>query len=465
MRFDRPRVVIAGLRGGSGKTTLSIGLARALNRWGKRVAVFKKGPDYIDAGWLSKAAGRECYNLDPFLIPDETITKSFLFHSRDAEISLIEGNRGIFDGVNIEGSFSTAELAKRINAPVVLVLDCTKVTRTTAAILKGIESFDPELALAGVILNNIAGQRHESIIRGSIQEYTDLEVIGSIRRIKEEFMPERHLGLLPHAEHPDVESVIKSLSDMVTESVDVNRLIEIAEGAGPLDHEGPINPYIPQKSRGADVRIGIIRDRAFQFYYPENMRSLLRAGAELVEVDALREPSLPEIDALYIGGGFPETNAIELSKNRGFMKSLKEAVEDGLPVYAECGGLMYLGRSISYKESLFQMCGVLPLDFEIRDRPVAHGYTVVEVERENPYYPAGIQLKGHEFHYSRVIDRPMDDIEFLFKMIRGKGISGRRDGIIYKNVLATYTHLHALGCPEWIDAIIDAARRYRGVRL
>ncbi|NOY65505.1 MAG: hydrogenobyrinic acid a,c-diamide synthase (glutamine-hydrolyzing) [Nitrospirae bacterium] len=462
MKFHRPRVVIAGLRGGSGKTTLSIGLARALYDKGIAVSTFKKGPDYIDAGWLSKASGSPCHNLDPFLIPEDIVIKSFLYHSGNAQISLIEGNRGIFDGVNIEGTYSTAELAKTLKSPVVIIVDCTKVTRTVAAIIKGIQSFDNKLYVAGVILNNIAGQRHESIVRGTIQEYTDIKVIGAIKRIKEEFMPERHLGLLPHIEHPDVDNVINSLSRIVKESVDIGHLIDLTGKADDIFCEDPVDPYSGyQDTEGDHVRIGVIKDRAFQFYYPENIVSLIRAGAEIVEVDAMKEKALPALDALYIGGGFPETNAIELSKNIEFMESLKKAVEEGLPVYAECGGLMYLGRALYYRGKVFQMSNVLPVDFEIKHFPAAHGYTVVEVDQDNPYYPAGTCLKGHEFHYSRVIGRPDRGLKLVFRMTRGKGIIDGRDAIVYKNVLATYTHLHALGSPQWVEAMIKIARQYR----
>lgn len=455
-------MVIAGLRGGSGKTTLSIGLARVLYEKGIAVSAFKKGPDYIDAGWLSKASGSPCHNLDHFLIPEDRVIKSFLYHSEHTQISLIEGNRGIFDGVNIEGTYSTAELAKTLKSPVVLIVDCTKVTRTVAAIINGIQSFDNQLYVAGVILNNIAGQRHESIVRGTIQEYSDIKVIGAIKRIKEGFMPERHLGLLPHIEHPDVDSVINSLSRIVKESVDIGYLMDMADKAEDISYEAPVDSYSGYlDTEGDRIRIGIIKDRAFQFYYPENIDALIRAGAEVVEVDAMEEKVLPDVDTLYIGGGFPETNAIELSKNREFMESLKESVEAGLPVYAECGGLMYLGRALYYRGKVFQMSNVLPVDFEIKDSPVAHGYTVVEVDQDNPYYPTRTCLKGHEFHYSRVIGRPDSGLKLVFRMNRGKGIIDGRDAIVYKNLLATYTHLHALGSPQWVKAMIRVARQYR----
>jgi cobyrinic acid a,c-diamide synthase len=275
-------------------------------------------------------------------------------------------------------------------------------------------------------------------------------------------MPERHLGLLPHIEHPDVDNVINSLSRIVKESVDIEYLIDLAGKADDIFYEDPIDPYTGyQSTEKCNIRIGVIKDRAFQFYYPENIVSLIRAGAEVVEVDAMEEKALPDVDALYIGGGFPETNAIELSKNREFMESLKEGVEKGLPVYAECGGLMYLGRSLYYRGELFQMSNVLPVDFEIKDSPVAHGYTIVEVDQDNPYYHIGTRLKGHEFHYSMITGKPDGKLKLVFKMNRGKGIIDGRDAIVYKNLLATYTHLHVLGSPQWVKAMIRIAKEYR----
>ncbi len=464
MTYRIPRVVIAGLRGGSGKTTLSVSLCRAFTQKGRKVTAFKKGPDYIDAGWLSKATGRDCYNLDTYLIPEETVFKSFLYHSKNSELSIIEGNRGLFDGLDAGGTFSTAELSKRLKAPVVIVVDCTKVTRTIAALLKGVREFDPELMLEGVILNNIAGKRHEMVIREAIKEYTDLKVIGVVKRLKDVDLIERHMGLKPYQEHDDVEGIIEGLTEQITPSIDLEMLFKIAHSAPELIPDEEISPYREGACEEHQrVRIGVIRDRAFQFYYPENLEALKKLGAELIEIDATRMENLPEIDALYIGGGFPETNAIELSRNRSFMESLKDRADSGLPVYAECGGLMYLGREIQYLGKSYPMTGVLPLSFELFQRPVAHGYTVVEVTEENPFYPVGTVIRGHEFHYSAVKGYNQG-IEFSFRMLRGKGIRDGLDGVVYRNVLATYTHVHALGVPQWAEGLINAARKYRDER-
>ncbi len=468
------RVVIAGLRGGSGKTTLSLGLIKVLRDKGVKIRAFKKGPDYIDAGWLAAASGCNCYNLDPYLFPAEKIIESFQIHCRDSDCALVEGNRGLYDGMDVEGTYSTAELAKLLKSPVLIVIDCTKATRTLSAVVLGMISFDRDVDIRGVILNNISGERHEAVVRGAIEKYTPLKVLGAIRRLRSGRFPERHMGLTPHHEHPEVMKAIEEMGRIVRDSVDCDRVLEIGLAAGdtagmsiPDRGSGPgavlHGVEGPASGGGRGVRIGIIKDMAFQFYYPDNLEALVRAGAELVEVSALREDSLPAMDALYIGGGFPETNAIALSENGRFMSSLREAVELGLPVYAECGGLMYLGREIELGGRLYPMASILPVSFRMEDSPVAHGYTEVEVAGKNPYFPEGLLLKGHEFHYSRVV-RCGDGLRMVFSMRRGKGIEGGLDGIVYKNVLATYTHLHALGAPQWAEGMIKAAAAFGAER-
>ena len=467
MSFRYPRLVIAGLKGGSGKTTLSLGLIRAFRGRGLKVAPFKKGPDYIDAGWLASAAEHPCYNLDPFLVGSDRLLSSFLAHAQDAGISLIEGNRGLYDGMDVDGTYSTAEVAKTLRAPVILVVDCTKVTRTVAAMVLGTRRFDAELDIRGVVLNQIAGTRHESVIRGSIEKYSDLPVLGAIPRTGAGEFPERHMGLTPYQEHPDTEKAISFVENLVGRYLDLEKIIAIARDAEVLiERQGPgggEQMHGTLRPVSHDVRIGVIRDSAFQFYYPENFEELKRCGAELVEVSALSERQLPGVDALYIGGGFPETHAIALAENARFRDSLRKAVEEGLPVYAECGGLMYLGQGLLLGGKTFPMTGIFPLVFSLEKKPQAHGYTIAEVIRKNPFYPEGTVLKGHEFHYSKpcsVFDEA-EGFSFAFKMKRGQGIREKMDAICYKNVLATYTHLHAYGAREWADGLVGQAAEFR----
>lgn len=469
------------MRGGSGKTTLSLAVTSSLRlRHGLKVIPYKKGPDYIDAGWLSVAAKHPCYNLDPFLVSKEKVADSFFAHFT-GDIALIEGNRGLFDGMDAEGSFSTAELAKLLKAPVILIVDCTKMTRTTAAVVQGFVHFDKDVAIRGVVLNQIAGSRHESIIRESIAKYCDVPVVGAIPRLKKGEMPERHMGLTPHHEHEDASGVVSFAETLADKYLDMPAIIKIARSAESLDYgDKPFDLSFPLAGSpfdGSDcgqsamteietseaVKIGVFRDAAFQFYYPENFEELEKCGAEIVEIDALGGSGLPPVDALYIGGGFPETNAVRLAQNISFREAVKKAAEKGLPIYAECGGLMFLGEAIVMNGERYPMAGILPIVIEMRPRPEAHGYTIVEVDGENPFYPTGTILQGHEFHYSSVSEfRKSDDISLAFNMKRGKGIAGLRDGICYKNVLATYTHIHALGAPEWVRGLIAKAKEAKG---
>jgi cobyrinic acid a,c-diamide synthase len=460
-----PRAVIAALRGGSGKTIISIGVIAALLARGNSVAAFKKGPDYIDAGWLALAAGRPCYNLDTYLLSADSIRRSFCTHSRSATLAVIEGNRGLYDGIDLDGATSTAELAKLLEAPVVMCVDCTKTTRTMAAVISGCARFDPQVAIGGVVLNRVAGARHESILRRSIEHYSGIPVIGAVPKLGQEFFPERHMGLVPTPEHGWAADSVGAIARTMAEHIDLDALLRIARTAPPL---GPVCAQAPPANPAAGetlARIGILSDSAFQFYYPENIEALAAAGAEIVYASPLTDDTLPDtLDALYIGGGFPETHARELAANTRFAGGLRQLVEEGLPVYAECGGLMYLGEELVVEGERFAMTGVLPLSFGLSKRPQGHGYTVVSVEGENPYYPAGAEIRGHEFHYSRVLRFSGGAGELAFRMRRGAGLHGGRDGLVYKNVLATYTHIHALGTPGWAGALVRNAVEHRKKR-
>ncbi len=459
MRPNYPRIIIAGAKGGAGKTTVSLGIIAAWKRQGRSVVPYKKGPDYIDAGWLSSAAEHACYNLDPFLITGDKIISSFVDHYGGADFAVIEGNRGLYDGMDAAGTYSTAELAKTLKAPVLLVLDCTKVTRTAAAVLLGMLKFDPKVRISGVILNQIAGRRHEKVIREAIARHCNVPVVGAIPKLRAGQLSERHMGLTPFQEHPEVKEAIAACCDIAEKYLDLDEIRKAADAVLPL-HAG-----LKAKGRRQSepdplpsVRIGIIRDSAFQFYYPENFEELEGRGAELIEISALSAERLPKIDALYIGGGFPETHAIALGRNRRFMASVRKAVEEGLPVYAECGGLMYLGEALVLGRKAYPMAGIFPLRFSLEEKPQAHGYTIVKVQRSNPFYQKGTMIRGHEFHYSAVAGYgKKNSLKFAFRMERGEGIMNGHDGICYKNVLATYTHLHASGCPQWAEAMIRQA--------
>jgi len=488
--MEFPRIIIAALRGGSGKTLLSIGITAALSKSGKSIAPFKKGPDYIDAGWLALAAGRPCYNLDSFLLDQDQNLQSFLSHSINCDISVIEGNRGLYDGIDLEGSTSTAELAKLIGCPVVLCVDCTKITRTMAAVVAGCIQFDPQVSIKGVILNRVANARHEKKLRDTIEHYCGIPVLGAIPKLSQQHFPERHLGLVPTPEHDWAKDSIEAVTRIAQEHLDLDAIVAIARQAPGLNaeigmrkaessnqqpesqslyRESRIQQRVsgiegtetddqePETSAQSKPRIGILKDSAFQFYYPENIDALAAGGAEVIFISPLRDTELPELDGLYIGGGFPETHAQQLADNTKFSARLKALVEDGFPIYAECGGLMYLGENLVLEGKSYPMAGVFPLTFDFYQRPQGHGYTIFKVDRENPYFDVGSEIRGHEFHYSRVSNWTGDKSDLVFRMQRGVGMAKDRDGIIYKNVLATYTHVHAVGTPQWAKALVRQA--------
>ncbi|MFZ3089062.1 MAG: cobyrinate a,c-diamide synthase [Nitrospirota bacterium] len=448
--FAAPRIVISAAHGRSGKTTLTIGLGAALERRGLKVQPFKKGPDYIDPSWLTAAAGNYCRNLDLFMMGQDGVKKTFITASSVADISIIEGNKGLYDSVDIEGENSTANIARILNAPVILVIDSARMTRSVAALVNGYVNFEPDINIAGVILNNVSGSRHEAKLRAALERYCQIEVLGCLPRSSQLNIPERHLGLVPQKEDSDLIPAIENIRKIVETNVNIDRIIEIARDTKQI--EGSKGQRV-KGSKVADVKIGVPLDKAFSFYYLENFDALRDAGAEIVFFDAINDKHLPDVDALYVGGGFPEVFMDELEANQSLRREIHNAIENKMPVYAECGGLMYLSRSISWNGDVKKMVGVLPCDIEMTKRVQAHGYTIL-------MKADGEELRGHEFHYSRV--RNLGDVKFLYKVMRGKGIDGKHDGIIYKNVIASYAHLNAIGSPQWAEEFVELIREAKG---
>jgi cobyrinic acid a,c-diamide synthase len=349
-----------------------------------------------------------------------------------------------------------------------------------AAVISGLIQFDPDVMIKGVVLNRVAGSRHERILRDNIEHYCGIPVLGAIPKLRTQIFPERHMGLVPTPEHDWAGQSIDTAAQVATEHIDLDAIYELIQDLPLLEVTEDGRQKTEDRSQKSEVsiqktadsgqitsaeadkpKIGIIKDSAFQFYYPENIDALEAAGAETVMISALAGKTLPELDALYIGGGFPETHAKELAENESFRKELKAMAEDGLPIYAECGGLMYLGEELVLEKKSYPMVGVLPLTFDFYSRPQGHGYTVVTVENENPFYKVGAEIRGHEFHYSRVLQWSGDEKDLVFRMQRGVGITKDKDGICYKNVLATYTHIHALGTPHWAQALVRNAIAYQ----
>ncbi len=446
----------------SGKTTITLGICAALSRLGRTVQPFKKGPDYIDPMWLGRASGRPCYNLDFHTMSHQALREQFAYRSADADISLIEGNMGLFDSLDIEGSMSNAALAELLDTPVILVLDVKGATRSIVPLILGFQHFDPKLKLAGIILNKVAGSRHEQRLREVIAHYCDIPVIGAIHRDPRLNIDERHLGLIPSNEAEAVDAKLNQVADIIEQQVDLAALQALA-ATSPLPlleaHTQP--PSVPP-----DLRIAYARDAAFGFYYPDDLEALQQAGAELIPFDTLHDAALPEnIDGLFIGGGFPETQAAALEANQPLRTAIKLAIEDALPCYAECGGLMYLARSVSWGEAHHQMVGIIPGDCVMHEKPVGRGYARISETGAMPWggSETGCEHHVHEFHYSSLENLP-SDLTFAYTMGRGAGIDRQHDGFVYKNLLANYVHLRNSDSNRWAERFVQFVRDCRDQR-
>lgn len=474
-----PAIVVSGDHGSAGKTTLTMGLLSAYRARGLTVRPYKKGPDFIDPLWLSRAAGVGARNLD-FFTGKDRILPSFLKNSAGYDLSLIEGNKGLFDGVDTEGSDSTSALARLLGAPVVLVVDCTKMSRGVAPLVQGYLNFETNLTIGGVILNNVSGDRHQSKLLAALEYYTDAKIFGAVPRNRDAIIRERHLGLVPVGENRDADRIIEENRKAVEEHVDLEAIYELAQTARlPLSKKGEEeaasgskNPLVaasleatsPQRNSFEDaIRIGVARDEAFCFYYEENLEALREAGAEIVEFSPLKDRNIPDVDALYIGGGFPEEFAQELSANTGMIQSIRDFIDSDLPVYAECGGLMYLSSSIEVSGIACEMVDRIKLDSKMEKRPVGRGYVIVETSELQGVWgeiPSGVQIRAHEFHHSRTCN-PSSDLAYGYRVLRGHGVDGQRDGVSTGSVFASYAHLHCYSAPWWPEVFVKVARKQK----
>ena len=463
------RLLISSPQGHSGKTIVTVGLCDVFKRRGLSIQPFKKGPDYIDPSWLTVAAGRSCRNLDLFLIPKDQLVLSFQRSCERVNLAIVEGAMGLYDGLDSSGT--TAEIARLLNIPILLVVNTTRMTSSIAPMVTGYQQFQKDVRISGVILNYVSNSRHESKLRNAVEQYCGIPVIGSIPRDEDLRIMERHLGLIPSSESGEAELLVERIGRKLESRLDLDKILTIARSS-----KAPQNLSLLPKKRKIEksllpfgerdrvrgtagtvkVRIGIIRDPAFNFYYPENLEALADEGAQLIFINSFVD-RLPEVDGLYFGGGFPEFFLKELEKNRGLRKVIAKAIEAGLPVYAECAGLMYLCRKIHWQGRSYEMVGVIPAEVRISDKPEGHGYVIAEIIDENPLFPTGLTIRGHEFHHSKVSVK--NGIKFGYQIKRGHGIDGKRDGVLYKNMFAAYTHLHALGTPCWAEAFVSLAAK------
>jgi len=470
MPISSTPLFISAAHKSSGKTTITIGLLAALKNKGLSVQPFKKGPDYIDPLWHGSASGTPCYTLDFNTMSRDEILQLVSRKTATCDISIIEGNKGLYDGLDLDGSNSNAAIAKLVDAPVILVLDARGMTRGVAPLILGYQSFDPGIQIAGIILNQLGGSRHEAKLRSVIEHYTDVPVLGAVHKDKRLEIVERHLGLMPSNEDGEAQQKITAIGSIISSQVDLNKIIDISQVHSPKHLKSPIKNTPGTQPVTAEIRLAYINDGAFGFYYPGDLEALEQAGAELIEVNSLTDRQLPEnIDGLFIGGGFPEERLKELNANQSFRESVFNAIENGLPAYAECGGLMYLCRSILSnqehgEQQQLDMVGIIPADAKMEETPQGRGLIRFSETSLMPWPDASgihksdhkneVIISAHEFHYSHLINIS-EPLSYAYEIHRGSGIDGQHDGIIYKNLLACYAHLQDTRQNHWAKRFIQ----------
>ncbi len=461
MTRDIPRILLAGDRSSSGKTTIVAGLLSALRNKDLNVQSYKVALDYIDPSYHTWITGRWCRNLDGHLMPERIVREVYDHAAKGADIAVIEGVRGLYEGYEGDRG-STAQIAKMLKAPTILVVDARSITRSAAALVKGYMDFDPSVDIRGVILNKIGGERHAQKAISAIRDHVGVEVVGVIPREEEMHLSMRHLGLVPMVEgarrHEGFMERLDRIRNVVEEGLDIDRIREIASEAEPLEAPEP-DLYKPTRE-GEGIRVGVAIDEAFNFYYRDNIELIELTGAEVVPTSPIHDSSLPEIDGLYIGGGYPELYAEELSNNDGMIDSIRAAQERGMPIFGECGGLMYLSREIEYDGKSHPMVGLVPGRSRMGGRRIV-SYTEGVFSRENPLGPVGTSFLGHEFHHSEMIME--EDVEYAIRLQRGTGIEKGFDGVINGNMLASYAHFHAASYREFPRHFIKIAKDEKGV--
>lgn len=477
-----PRVLISADRSSSGKTTISMGLMAALVSRGYKVQPFKVALDYIDPSYHTEITGRFCRNLDGYLMDENGILDVYT-HGCEAEdkadIAIIEGVRGLYEGFeSLSDLGSTAQIAKILNCPVILVINARSITRSSAALVNGYKNFDPDVEIAGVILNNIGSLRHAEKAKEAIEYYTGVPVIGIIPRDPSMQISMRHLGLMPALEgrrrlgNEGFEARLRGIEEIINKGINIDRFLKIASSAKPLKNPESSVFSSTLDERECKPKIGVALDEAFNFYYRDNIDLLKLAGAEIVYFSPVKDPALPEVDGLYIGGGYPELFAAELEANESMRQDIKKASAEGMPIYAECGGLMYLTEKIStgvpgkgtyhdasMPESTYSMVGALP-GHTIMGQTRVVSYNIGTLERDSLIGKKGNSFKGHEFHHSEIKEIP-EDAEFAITLSRGTGIIGDRDGLISGNTLGSYAHLHGVSYRELAGSLVEAARKFK----
>lgn len=440
-----PKIIIAGTNSGVGKTTLATAIMSAFTGQGYRVQPYKVGPDYIDPGYHNLATGMISRNLDCWMLGEDTVREVFLRSASHADLAIIEGVMGLYDGLGSTSFGSTAHMAKLLNAPVILVVDVRSMARSAAASVLGYIKMDPEVNICGVILNRVGSNRHYRMLKEAIEDICRVPVVGWVHRNSEVTLPERHLGLLPTYENNAALKRIEIMAKLVDDGIDLGLLMNLAREAGGCPR--PVNTVFPSERLPEAAKIGVVRDKAFNFYYQDSLELLESYGATLVECSPFDGKGLPlGISGLYIGGGFPEMFLEELSKEEAFFSELRRAAASGMPIYAECGGLMFLTRSIrDFDGKQYQAAGIIAGYCQMQKKRAALGYVTATASNDSILLDKGNSLRGHEFHYSTLILQ--EEYQSAYQLTSWGQESAREDGVLTKNTLASYLHINFAGCP------------------
>ncbi len=451
--------VIAGASSGSGKTTVTLGLLAWLQKQGYTVAPFKVGPDFIDPGHHTRITGMASRNLDGWMLPRAYNQKTFDRQAAGADLAVVEGVMGLYDGYNgVSEAGSTAQMAKFLDLPVILVVNAKSMARSGAALVKGFVDFDPEVRFAGVIFNQLGSSQHFTYLQEAMEHYLPVPVLGGILRDDSLVIPERHLGLVTDAEHQLPPTVMDRLAQTMESSVNMDRLLA---GRRPGNRPRAAAGNIPGPGGQNQVRIGVARDAAFCFYYQDNLDMLVANGADLVCFSPINDSRLPDdLAGLYLGGGYPEMFAGQLSANRTMRRQILQGCRRGLPIYGECGGFMYLCREfIAQKGRRLPLCGCFPLATRLLDRLHSLGYREVTLTEDSILGRAGMTARGHEFHYSEIAET-VADVRQIYEVLTRKGENSTSEGFCVNNTLGSYVHLHFGSNPEFSACFVEACRNY-----
>jgi len=464
---DMKSIIIAAPHSGSGKTTITLGIMECLRKRGLKIAPFKVGPDFIDPGYHKLVTGKPSINLDGWMCSADFVRSTFTLHSEWADMTIIEGVMGLFDGIGESvNDGSTAQIARITGAPVVLVVDAKSMAGSAAPLVKGFAEFDTQVNLAAVIFNNVGSENHANLLKKAMAtEVPKIKVLGCIGRDEKLHIPSRHLGLLTAEEHPLSPKFLQHLSETIEECLDVNFLCRLSEiSCNPKLKHGKENiPFLPQKSNSKSKRIpiAVARDEAFCFIYEDNLRLLQEAGGEIIEFSPLSDATLPHnIGGIYLPGGYPEIFTSTLAANVSMKESIAEAIEKNMPVYAECGGFIYLTKGIMDDGgSMHDLVGVFPVAAHMLHRRKALGYKEIVTERDSILGKAGLKARGHEFHYSEITPVP-HSLETLYRVCK-QGTDLGSEGFSYKNCLASYIHLHFGSCSGLAAGFVESCEKFK----